>query len=238
MSGGWTPIPDELLDKLFKSTSTGKRDRKSALTLYLLSKTCRKDGWQGLKPGQIRVTESQVSEILRVSRGRAHEILSAVIAESGIDRAPDGILSWTGAGNGAGNVTEKPLKTLGENEITGAGNGAETEAVSITILQDYECIPPSKIQNPPSEIQSLVSKILQEHRSQLHQPGKPSQSIPNTSRKKLTERVTTYLKRESVSPESLLLAYQRYLDFCFDRNVFIKAPENAISGGYIDEFIV
>ena len=130
---GYTPIPNELLEKLIKAAK-GK-DRRAAVDAWILGKVCRRlDGWQGLQLGECRVTISEVAAFLNCSRGRASEILSVALDDLGAQKDPrSGLVILP---NVAGALTEartraltgarKPPQELGLIDTSGAGSGADT----------------------------------------------------------------------------------------------------------------
>lgn len=126
---GWTPVPDKLRDKLFKLAK--KSDKRSAVELYLLSQTCRKAGWEGLMPGQIKVTESQLAEIIGTNKSYAHRLLTSIMAEVGLVRGENGILTWDEPKKGPTLATIEPLKTLGKLKPEGPKKGPKKGAASI-----------------------------------------------------------------------------------------------------------
>lgn len=228
---GWTPVPDKLKDRLFCLAKV--HDKKAALELYLLAQTCRRAGWDGLMPGQVRITESQVAEIVGTNRSYAHRLLESVMAETGLERHKPGILEWRqGAEKGAAQATQNTLKNKGENETEGAEKGAEKGAASITILQESKRDTLTRCARLSEEDEKTIENglvILKGIYPTKYHDGAPS---PHYSQSLTRDRIR---KLSATFPVfDLLMAIERYYES--SKSIYFKAPQNFLGpkGPYRD----
>lgn len=167
---GWTPLPNELLEALIRAAKAQK-DRPAALRAWLLLRTCRREGWDGLALGQIRITESEVASFLNCDRGNAHRLLRGAVADLGLCMVRPSIYgaAATAAPIAAPIAAPSDMKTIGLNEFTAAPNAAAIAAPSaaVSIYNNQESIlqpplPPFGAVAPPAEggkVEALKVKV-------------------------------------------------------------------------------
>ena len=214
---GWTPVPDALTDTLFRLAK--RHNKKAALELYLLSKTCRRSGWNGLTFGQVRITETQVSELLGMSRGGAHKVLASVMAEAGLVRVTPSVLAWE-APLEAPIAPSKQVETLGIVETLEAPMEAAVEAASITILQEPKRERRSAPMSPDQEgIMEKGLVILKGIYPVTYADGEPA---PRYSPSLTRDRIRALAPRHGVMP--ILEALEKYYEA--SKGIYWKAPQN------------
>lgn len=223
---GYTPIPNERVPSMIDALK--KINRRMALELWILHKTCRRDGWDGLRPGQVRVSITDAANLLGCARGNACHLLCSIMQDWGLTKASDSILEWpeiTAALTAAPTATQEALILNTFVRGDAAPTAALTAAPSITRIQESKerqkrgRSAPLSPQDEKTMEEGLT--ILRENYSKVYHDGEPS---PVFSRSLTIDRIRALAPAHGVMP--LLMAMERYYEE--NTKAYFKAPQNLL----------
>lgn len=204
-----------------------KVNRRLALELYILHKTCRRDGWDGLRPGQVRLSISEAADLLGCNRGNASHLLGSIMSEWGLQKVDGSVLSWpdpTAALTAAPTATLEALSLNGFSSATAAPTAAPTATASIYNNQESKKHNAREARLSPEDESTIDEglRILREIYPKVYHDGS---TAPAYSKSLTRERV-----RSLASPTrpvgELFLAVERYLEESKTAKRYWKAPQN------------